>query len=66
MEVFFLIIPSLIVKLKKNLIKIICMKGGLIILLFTALSQTYAQGIFDDKLHTTRQHTLRGSITPRT
>ena len=40
------------------------MKGRLIILLFIALNQTYAQGIFDDKLPTSRQDTLRGSITP--
>ena len=40
------------------------MKGRLIILLFIALNQNYAQGIFDDKLPTTRQDTLRGSITP--
>ena len=40
------------------------MKGRLIILLFIALNQTYAQGIFDDKLSTSRQDTLRGSITP--
>ena len=40
------------------------MKGRLIILLFLALNQTYAQGIFDDKLPTSRQDTLRGSITP--
>ena len=39
------------------------MKGRLIILLFIALNQTYAQGIFDDKLPTSRQDTLRGSIT---
>ena len=40
------------------------MKGRLIILLFIALNQTYSQGIFDDKLPTSRQDTLRGSITP--
>ena len=40
------------------------MKGRLIILLFIALNQTYAQGIFDNKLPTSRQDTLRGSITP--
>ena len=40
------------------------MKGRLIILLIIALNQTYAQGIFDDKLPTSRQDTLRGSITP--
>ena len=40
------------------------MKGRLIILLFIALNQTFAQGIFDDKLPTSRQDTLRGSITP--
>ena len=40
------------------------MKGRLIVLLFIALNQTYAQGIFDDKLPTSRQDTLRGSITP--
>ncbi len=40
------------------------MKGRLIILLFIALNQTYAQGIFDDKLPASRQDTLRGSITP--
>ena len=40
------------------------MKGRLIILLFIALNHTYAQGIFDDKLPTSRQDTLRGSITP--
>ena len=40
------------------------MKGRLIILLFIVLNQTYAQGIFDDKLPTSRQDTLRGSITP--
>ena len=40
------------------------MKGRLIILLFITLNQTYAQGIFDDKLPTSRQDTLRGSITP--
>ena len=40
------------------------MKGRLIILLFIALNQTYAQGIFDDKLPTSRQDTLRGSVTP--
>ncbi len=40
------------------------MKGRLIILIFIALNQTYAQGIFDDKLPTSRQDTLRGSITP--
>ena len=34
------------------------------ILLFIALNQTYSQGIFDDKLPTSRQDTLRGSITP--
>ena len=39
-------------------------KVKLIILLFIALNQSYAQGIFDDKLTTTRQDTLRGSITP--
>ena len=40
------------------------MKRRLIILLFIALNQTYAQGIFDDKLPISRQDTLRGSITP--
>jgi aminopeptidase N len=40
------------------------MKGRLMILLFIALNQTYSQGIFDDKLPTSRQDTLRGSITP--
>jgi aminopeptidase N len=40
------------------------MQGRLIILLFILLNQTYAQGIFDDKLPTSRQDTLRGSITP--
>ena len=40
------------------------MKGRLIVLLFITLNQTYAQGIFDDKLPTSRQDTLRGSITP--
>jgi aminopeptidase N len=39
------------------------MKGRLMILLFIALNQTYSQGIFDDKLPTSRQDTLRGSIT---
>ena len=39
-------------------------KVKLIILLFIAFNQSYAQGIFDDKLTTTRQDTLRGSITP--
>lgn len=35
-----------------------------IILLFIVFNQTYSQGIFDDKLPTNRQDTLRGSITP--
>ncbi|MCH1485216.1 MAG: M1 family metallopeptidase [Flavobacteriaceae bacterium] len=35
-----------------------------IILLFIVFNQTYSQGIFDNKLPTNRQDTLRGSITP--
>jgi hypothetical protein len=41
------------------------MKRKLKILLFVCISiQNFAQGIFDDKLATNRQDTLRGSITP--
>jgi len=36
----------------------------IIILLLIVFNQTYSQGIFDNKLPTNRQDTLRGSITP--